>query len=318
MTKKTKQIIAIVGALSMMLSVFLGVVSAKAFLGLYFGEGINIASLDKSDSEGVGVVNILLLGVDKGGLRSDTIMLASLNGKTKEVNVLSIPRDTRVSFGSNHYKINAAIGIGEQEVRKGKMSEPEEMTIKKVKEITGMPIHYFMTVDFDAFIEVIDILGGVDFEVPFDMVYNDPAQDLHINLKAGMQHLNGKQAHDFVRFRKGDPGHKGYANGDLGRIDAQQAFMRALAEQKLKPQYLLKATELFGAIRKNVRTNYTAKDLLKHLGILKDIKGDAITMHQLPGTTGTIGGQSYVLYNDAATKALIDEYFYPDTEKENK
>lgn len=318
MTRRTKQIIAIVGAFALMLSVFSGVLSAKTFLGIYFGEEINIASLDKSESDSVGIVNILLLGVDEGGLRSDTIMLASLNGKTKKVNVLSIPRDTRVAFGSNYYKINAAIGIGEQEVRKGKLSEPEEMTIQKVKALTGMPIHYFMTVDFDAFIEVIDILGGVDFEVPFDMVYNDPFQDLHINLKAGMQHLDGQQAHDFVRFRKGDPGHKGYATGDLGRIEAQQAFMRALAEQKLKPQYLLKATELFSAIRKNVRTNYSAKDLIKHIGILKDLGGDDFTMHQLPGYTQTIGGQSYVICDDAATTDLINEVFYSDVEKENE
>jgi len=312
MTKRAKRITAIIGAICMILSVFLGVLSARAVSNIYFGEEINIASLDSVETKSVGVVNILLLGVDKGGLRSDTIMLASLNGKTKEVNVLSIPRDTRVPFGSNYYKINAAIGIGEQEVRKGKMEAPEEMTIQKVKMLTGMPIHYFMTIDFDAFIDIIDILGGVDFEIPFNMVYNDPAQNLHINLKAGMQHLNGKQAHDFVRFRKGDPGYKGYATGDLGRIEAQQAFMRALAEQKLKPQYLLKATELFGAIKENVRTNYSAKDLIKHLGVIKDLKGESITMHQLPGYTKTIGGQSYVICDEAATADLVSEYFYPE------
>ena len=317
MTKRTKSIIAIVGAVCMMLSVFLGVLSAKAVSGFYFGEEINIASLDDVQTSKVGIVNFLLLGVDKGGLRSDTIMLVSLNGKTKEVNVLSIPRDTRVPFGSNYYKINAAIGIGEQEVRKGKLEAPEEATIQKVKMLTGMPIHYFMTIDFDAFIDIIDILGGVDFEIPFNMVYNDPAQNLHINLKAGMQHLNGKQAHDFVRFRKGDPGYKGYATGDLGRIEAQQAFMRALAEQKLKPQYLLKATELFGAIKENVRTNYSAKDLIKHLGIIKDLKGENFTMHQLPGYTKTIGGQSFVICDEAATSKLVSEYFYPEI-NENK
>ena len=312
MTKKAKVITAFIGAFCMILSVFMGVFSAKAVSGIYFGEEINIASLDRVESKNVGVINFLLLGVDKGGMRSDTIMLASLNGKTKEVNVLSIPRDTRVAFGSNYYKINAAIGIGDQEVRKGNLDAPEEMTIKKVKMLTGMPIHYFMTIDFDAFIEIIDILGGVDFEVPFNMVYNDPAQNLHINLKKGMQHLDGKMAHDFVRFRKGDPGYKGYATGDLGRIEAQQAFMRALAEQKLKPQYLLKSTELFGAIKENVRTNYSAKDLLKHIGIIKDLKGENIRMHQLPGYNKTIGGQSFVICDEAATTELISEYFYPE------
>ena len=316
MTKKTKRIMALIAVVSIMLSVFLGVFSARAVSGIYFGEEVNIASLDEAQAESVGIVNILLLGVDEGGLRSDTIMLVSLNGDTKAVNVLSIPRDTRVPFGSNYYKINAAIGIGDQEVRKGNLQEPEELTIQKVKMLTGMPVHYFMTINFDAFIEIIDILGGVDFEIPFDMVYNDPAQDLHINLKAGMQHLDGKEAHDFVRFRKGDPGHQGYATGDLGRIEAQQAFMRALAEQKLKPQYLLKATEIFASIKEHVRTNYSAADLLKHLGVIKDIDPANIKMHQLPGTTQTIGGQSYVICDEAATAELVSQYFYPDPEAE--
>lgn len=317
MTKRAKRVTALIGVFCMVLSVFLGVLSAKAVSDIYFGEEINIASLDNVQSGGnIGVVNILLLGVDKGGQRSDTIMLASLNGNTKKVNILSIPRDTRVPFGNNYYKINAAIGIGEQEVRKGRLEAPEEMTIQKVKMLTGMPIHYFMTIDFDAFIDIIDILGGVDFEIPFDMVYNDPVQGLHINLKKGMQHLDGKKAHDFVRFRKGDPGYKGYVTGDLGRIEAQQAFVRALCEQKIKPKYLLKATELFGAIKENVRTNYSAKDLLRHLKVVKNITGEDIMMHQLPNTTRTIGGVSYVIADEAETSRLVDEYFYPELKEE--
>lgn len=317
MTKKTVKILSVVSVFCLVLSTFLGVWASKFVSGFYFGEKIELDSLD-AENTSVGVVNILLLGVDEGGMRSDTIMLASLNGKTKKINIMSIPRDTRVPFGSNYYKINAAIGIGAQEVAKGNLKEPEELTIQKVKMLTGMPVHYFMTVNFDGFKEIIDILGGVDFEVPFDMVYDDPAQNLHINLKAGMQHLDGQKAHDFVRFRKGNAGHKGYATGDLGRIEAQQAFMRALAEQKIKPQYLLKATELFNSIKENVRTNYSAADLIKHIGIIKNITGDDIEMHQMPGTTATIGGQSYVLCDEEATAELVNEYFYPTEEKSDK
>lgn len=314
MTKKTIRILSVVSVFCLVLSTFLGVWASKFVSGFYFGEKIELDSLD-AENTSVGVVNILLLGVDEGGMRSDTIMLASLNGKTKKINIMSIPRDTRVPFGSNYYKINAAIGIGAQEVAKGNLKEPEELSIQKVKMLTGMPVHYFMTVNFDGFKEIIDILGGVDFEVPFDMVYDDPAQNLHINLKAGMQHLDGQKAHDFVRFRKGNAGYKGYATGDLGRIEAQQAFMRALAEQKIKPQYLLKATDLFNSIKENVRTNYSAADLIKHIGIIKNITGDDIQMHQMPGVTKTIGGQSYVLCDEEATAELVSEYFYPSAEK---
>lgn len=311
MTKKTKRILIAVCLVCVMLSTVFGAISAKTLSNLYFGEEVELSSLDKEDTESVGIVNILLLGVDEGGMRSDTIMLASLNGKTKKINILSVPRDTRVPFGKNYYKINSAIGIGAQEVAKGNLKEPEELAIQKVKLVTGMPVHYFMTIDFDAFIEIIDVLGGVDFEIPFDMVYDDPVQNLHINLKAGMQHLDGKKAHDFVRFRKGNAGHKGYATGDLGRIEAQQAFVRALAEQKLKPQYLLKATEIFAAIKKNVRTNYSAKDLIKHLSIIKDISADDIQVHQMPGKTAMINGGSYVLCDDVQMAEMVKEYFYP-------
>ena len=174
-----------------------------------------------------------------------------------------------------------------------------------------MPIHYFMSVNFDGFIEVIDVLGGVDFEVPFNMVYDDPVQGLHINLKKGMQHLDGKKAHDFVRFRQGNPGYRGYANGDLGRIEAQQAFMRALVSQKLKPQYLLKANDLFEVIRKHIRTNYSARDLVKHLGTIKDLTADNVNMYQMPGTPQMIGGASYVVCDTAALQELIEEEFLP-------
>ena len=114
-TKKGKIIISIVCTFCMLFATVGGVLSAKWVTNLYLGEEILLDSLDKQ-SDGVGMVNILLLGVDEGGMRSDTIMLASLNGKTGKLNVMSIPRDTRVRVGNYYQKINAAIGIGAQEV----------------------------------------------------------------------------------------------------------------------------------------------------------------------------------------------------------
>lgn len=292
-----------------------GVLSAKLLTGLYLGEEIILASLDEQ-SESMGVVNILLLGVDEGGMRSDTIMLASINGRTGKVNILSIPRDTRVPMGRGYQKINAAVGIGAQEVARGRLEEPEELSIQKVKALTGLPIHYFMSVNFDGFKEVIDALDGVDFEIPFHMKYDDPVQNLHIDLKPGMQHLDGEAAHDFVRFRQGNPGYKGYAMGDLGRIEAQQAFVKALVEQKLKPKYLLKAGELFEVVRKYIRTNYTAKDLITHLGTISKIDSENVQMIQLPGSAQTISGISYYICNDAEMRALADTVFSPLAENE--
>lgn len=315
-SKKGKVVLAFVCVFCIISATVCGVVTAKAVAGLYFGEEIALESLDEQDST-VGLVNILLLGVDEGGLRSDTIMLVSLNGRTGKVNILSVPRDTRVLIGKHYQKVNAAIGIGAQEVAKGNLKEPEELSVQKVKLLTGLPIHYFMSVNFDGFKDIIDALDGVDFEIPFDMKYDDPAQNLHIDLKQGFQHLDGQAAHDFVRFRKGNPGYKGYATGDLGRIQAQQEFIKALVEQKLKPQYLLKVNELFEVIRENVRTNYSAKDLLKHIGTIKKITSDDITMYQLPGTTKTIDGLSYVVCDEAAMAELAETVFSPDAETDD-
>lgn len=309
-SKTEKIVFSIVGVFCIILATVGGVLSANAVAGLHFGEAIKLATLDAQD-ESVGMINILLLGVDEGGMRSDTIMLASINGKENKVNILSIPRDTRVRIGKGYQKINAAIGIGAQEVKKGNLEEPEELSVEKVKALTGLPIHYFMSIDFEGFKEVIDVLDGVDFEVPFNMVYDDPTQNLHINLKKGMQHLDGEAAHDFVRFRQGNPGYRGYANGDLGRIEAQQAFIRALVKQKLKPEYILKANELFEVISKYVRTNYTARDLVKHIGVIKNLTPSAVKMHQLPNHTQTIDGLSYVICHDDELEKLIQEEFIP-------
>ncbi len=315
-SKKGKVILAFVCVFCIISATVSGVVTAKMVAGLYFGEEIALESLDEQDST-VGLVNILLLGVDEGGMRSDTIMLVSLNGRTGKVNILSVPRDTRVLVGKHYQKVNAAIGIGAQEVAKGNLSEPEELSVQKVKLLTGLPIHYFMSVNFDGFKDIIDALDGVDFEIPFDMKYDDPAQNLHIDLKQGFQHLDGQAAHDFVRFRKGNPGYKGYATGDLGRIQAQQEFIKALVEQKLKPQYLLKVNELFEVIRENVRTNYSAKDLLKHIGTIKKITPDDIKMYQLPGSAQTIDGLSYVVCDEAAMAELAETVFSPDAEADD-
>ncbi len=310
-SKKGKTILSFVCTFCIIIATTLGVWSAKLITSIYLGEEIFLESLDRQEPSSE-VVNILLLGVDKDGTRSDTMMVASLNGERDEINILSIPRDTRVKVGSRYQKINAAIGIGAQEVAKGNLQEPEELSVQKVKLLTGLPIHYFMSVNFDGFKEIIDALGGVDFEIPFHMKYDDPAQDLHIDLKPGMQHLDGEAAHDFVRFRQGNPGYKGYAMGDLGRIEAQQAFVRALAEQKLKPKYLLKAGEIFEVVKRNVRTNYTAKDLLRHLGSLSKVSADNVTMIQLPGSAQTISGISYYICNTTEMNKLAETVFNPD------
>lgn len=254
-----------------------------------------------------GKVNFLLMGLDDGGMRADTIMLASVDKKAKTVNILSVPRDTRVEVNGKHIKINSTMGYKSR----------EELMITKVKEITGLPVHYYAEVDFDGFKEIIDILGGVDIDVPYDMDYDDPAQNLHIHFKKGMQHLDGQAAHDYVRFRHNNNGSApgDYALGDPGRIHAQQEFLKELLRQKLQPQYLMKASQLAKAISEHVRTNFSVKEGLSYVKVLKKMDTSTVETHMLPGGAKTIGGTSYYIYDAEKTKQLIQEVFESAEEK---
>ncbi len=291
--------------------VLVAVLGVTAMLGgILFGKLSNIALSDDAilaldEPSGHGKFNVLLLGVDEDGTRSDTIMIFSVDNVNKTTKILSIPRDTRISLNNGkHIKINACLGFESR----------EEFMINTIKVVTGMPIHYYCEVNFDGFIKIIDILDGVDYTVPHDMDYDDPAQDLHIHLKAGPQHLDGKAAHDFVRFRHNNRGQGEYApgeykKGDIGRIAAQQDFLKELFRQKMQPQYLLKAGELIDAAYTNVKTNFTISSALDFVSILKSAESTNLETFVLEGYDKYINNISYFIYDPVATKKLVAEEF---------
>ena len=317
MTKSFKIVTLVLTGVLIVIFTMLGVAAAKKISQLPLGEEVTMAELDKEDEQ-VGLINFLVIGIDDDGTRSDTIMLFSYDGYSNRVNILSMPRDTRIMINGYHQKLNASIGVGIENVKKGKDKEKEEELIRQIKALTGLPVHYFMTIDFDAFKEIIDALGGIDFNVPYNMNYDDPAQNLHIHLTAGMQHLDGQAAHDFVRFRHNNsgPAPGEYAMGDEGRIYWQQEFMKELIKQKAVPQYLSKITEVFDVVSKNVRTNYTMQDLIKHLGAIENIDATSIEAYELPGGSwyedfGSGNGIWWYLNNEEKTRTLINDVFLP-------
>ena len=298
----------------MMLTLF-GFLSIYA--GIQFGKLSYITSVDEPtalsldvpEKTETGKFNVLLLGVDKDGTRADTIMLFSVDNISKSIKMLSVPRDTKITLSSGRdIKINACLGFKTR----------EKFLIETLKAITKMPIHYYCEINFESFIEIVDILGGVDYDVPYDMNYDDPVQNLHIHLKAGMQHLDGQAAHDFVRFRhnnKGEgvyaPGE--YAHGDIGRIGAQQNFLKELFRQKMQPQYLLKAADLLSAASDDVKTNFTLSSALDFVGILKSAETTEIESFVLPGEARYIGKVSYYVYSPSQTEELIlTEFGFPE------
>ena len=227
--------------------------------------------------------NILILGTDKEGLRTDVMMLAQIDPQTDHAVVMSIPRDTRVKYAGVSRKITEVHSVGHRKDKKG-----SEAAIIAVKQLTGIPVHHFVKVNFEAFRDSIDELGGVEFDVPQRMKYKDPYQDLNIDLQPGMQHLDGDKSEQLLRFRR-------YKNGDLDRIKVQQDFIHALAEQKLQMRYIGKIDDIYRIISDNMETSMTPGDAVQCAMQMLSIGTDKIETITMPGVPQDIGGGSYVI-----------------------
>ena len=261
------------------------------FSGLNNEEAVdNTSTVEAAD----GKINVLLMGVDVDGLRTDAIMLASFDTETKEVNMLSIPRDTKMYIGNRYQKINAAHAFVDESGEIGGATA----TCEAVTRITGIPINYYVDFSFDAVAHVIDELGPIEFTIPdlygdgVGMVYDDPVQGLHINLPPGDYQLNGQQAVWVMRYRHGnvDPKtgvFKGYVNGDTDRVAMQQKLLKAIVDQKLNASLILKIPAIFNDISKEIKTNFTFSDIVKYSKYLTDFKSTSIETVELPGEYGT-------------------------------
>ncbi len=236
------------------------------------------------------VVNALLMGVDEA--RSDIMILASYNKLNNKMTLVSIPRDTRVEIpGYGFDKINAA------SARK----EGAALAMETVGHLFQLPIHYYVKIDFKGAERIIDILGGVKVNVPINMDYDDPAQDLHIHIKRGEQVLDGENAVKFVRFRSG------YPDQDLGRIKAQQEFIKAFAAKLTSPSSIPKAFSLIDAMSKCIRTNMDQGDIAKYAMQVKDLKVDNIKLYTLPGKPGYAKGVAYYIHDQYELVNLMNQ-----------
>ena len=211
--------------------------------------------------------NILLYGVDNDAGGSDTNMLMRFDAVNKTVDIVSLPRDTLMSNG---HKLNSSYNNGGTEKLRS-----------NIEDMLGVPVDFYVSVDLKGFIALIDQIGGVDFDVPEDMDYDDPYQDLHIHFKKGLQHLNGQQAMEVVRFRHNND-NTGYGGQqDLGRIGTQQAFLKTVAQKLMKLENIPAMAETF---LKYVKTDLTLGNLMWLANQALSIGGtDAISFATLPG-----------------------------------
>lgn len=295
---------AVIFSVSLAVIIFASVF-ALSMGGLFSGKGGEDFAGEYIEpvDEVTGKVNVLMLGVDNEGLRTDTIIVASFDTDDSTVNLLSIPRDTRMYVGSRYQKINAAHAISK---KNGKIAGPEG-SIEAVTRLTGIPINYYVEFSFKAFRETIDALDGVYYNVPQNMNYEDPVQDLYIHLKQGYQLLDGDKAEQLVRFRS-------YPEGDIKRVRVQQDFIKAVADQKLNAGIIGKLPELYKTLSKNIKTNFTLADMTKYASPLMNLNLENMTTYELPGDySGSEYEASYWLVNMSETKKLVETVFGYDT-----
>lgn len=246
-----------------------------------------------------GCATILVAGTDEGGYRTDSMMLVSIDRGQKQVSLVSIPRDTLIYCEYSVPKINSAYGWAG-----GGESGMQELMLR-VSEIIGFVPDGYVVVDLGVFEELVEMMGGIDFEVPVDMHYSDPSQGLEINLNAGMQHLSGNQAMQVARFRSG------YATQDLGRIETQRALVSAAIRQWVSPKGLVHLPKALKLIEQSTNTNLTTANLLWLAESLLLCSRDEIAAATLPGTADYIAGGSYYVLDAAAVADTVNTYLNP-------
>lgn len=262
--------------------------------------------IDNNEPNENNEILFLLAGVDskdinEKGVRTDTMMLMNVNFDTGKTSILSIPRDTRIKINNNIRKMNDAHSIGGM-----------ALTISKINDLLGLDIEHYVKVDYQVVIDLVEIIGGVNIDVPFLMEYEDPTSDppLDIYLEKGLQLLNGKNAHDFLRWRKNNAETVGYKEGDVGRIDAQQYFMKELIKQTLNSKNLiLKLPSIANTYFKNVETNLPLDTILNGIKMAENLDTENIVTQTLPGEGTYVGEISYFIHDEAKTKALVEELY---------
>lgn len=284
--------------LTFLLLVLLGIGSLGFIMVKNHNQPMEEFLADMKEEEGA--INFLLLGVDaldvKGDTptRSDVMMIVHGDLKNHTFTMLSVPRDTRTAIpGRKHKeKINHAYAYG-----------GAERSLETLNGLLGTDIKYYITVDYNFVKEMVDTMGGVNVDVPMDMKYEDPTANppLYIDLKAGPQRLNGDQALQFLRFRKG------YANADLDRVKAQQQFMASFLRELKSPVNIVKMPMFLASYDKNTKSNIPMSKLAKMVPSVLHASEETIEAGTLPGTPDTIKRISYFILDKGKTEALLKE-----------
>lgn len=258
-------------------------------------------------------MNVAVMGTDEDGTRTDVMFVVHYDSAAESIGLISIPRDTRVTVCDEVAANYEAAGRSYSSVTKlnaihAYSSEETacQNTVLQLEDLLNISIDHYVKVDLDGFKELVDAIDGVDVYVPQDMYWDmrDTGGPL-INLEEGMQHLDGDKAEQLVRFRHG------YANADVGRIETQQLFLKAVLEKVISTETIVKnLADYIKIFYKYVETDISLTDALKYVNYVDKIDMDKVTMETLPGAGQYISGVSYYICDQDATRELVDQLFY--------
>ena len=246
-------------------------------------------------STGARVTRFLVLGRDRAAGLTDSILVVAINEDTKQVGILQIPRDTFAAYTQKDYKkLNGALN----ELGAGGIKT-------LLSEALCVRLDYFVILDLSCLRQTVNALGGVEVDVPQNMEYSDPAQGLMIRLSAGRHRLNGEEAEQFVRYRSG------YANADLGRLDAQKLFLQGFAKQckSVPPTSLLQAA---CTVLTKVQTDIGLSDAIRVVEVLRRCDAENIPMATVSGeAVRGVSGAWYFCINRAGAMRDVNECLFP-------
>ncbi|HEY9063171.1 MAG TPA: LCP family protein [Pseudobacteroides sp.] len=252
-------------------------------------------------------VNILILGNDSYK-NTDAIALINFDPISTKLNVLSLPRDTGININGSRSKLGLAYHQG-----------GPGTAAKAVSDLLNIDIKYYVCFDTAAAQKLIDLLDGVDFSSPVDLYYDDPVQNLHINIQKGQNHLSGKQAVELMKFRmpsrknENDNLLKFYDGSDLKRIEAQQNMLKALIEQKLNMKYVSKINELLEIMLSATQSNIPLSDAINMIRNIHKLNSNDVNMFILPGLPRQLDGSFYYNMDNEASQSILKGYFQYNT-----
>ncbi|HZJ98889.1 MAG TPA: LCP family protein [Tissierellaceae bacterium] len=244
----------------------------------------------------------LLLGLDTYDIskasrnRTDTMILTSYSFKTGDINMLSIPRDTKVKIKGELDQINHAHAFG-----------GIDLTLDTVRDFLNVDVEHFVKVDYKAVKEIVDAIDGVEFDIPRRMKYDDTTkgQEFHVDLQPGLQILDGDQSIQLLRWRKNNDGTQ-YPDADVGRVKTQQMFMKELVKQTLKPKNILKIDRLAKTYFDYVDTNIPLDTVLKAAWSARKVDIDNMVTSTIPGEGD---GRKYYIYDREELDIVLADMF---------